>query len=153
MDEAPPRPPFRLVVSDGLARSRLTVFFRLFLAIPHFFWLVLWGIAATVVSVVLWIATLVSGTPPRELHAFVSAYIRYATHLSAWFNLAANPYPGFSGAPGYPVDIEIDPPAPQSRLTVARLSTWTPGNSATSSSAEIRRSGVKMLRRWSPARA
>jgi Domain of unknown function (DUF4389) len=119
MDEAPPRPPVRLVVSDGLARSRLTVLFRLFLAIPHFLWLVLWGIAATAVAVVLWIATLVSGRPPRDLHAFVSTYVRYATHLAAWFNLAANPYPGFSGAPGYPVDVEIDPPAPQGRLTVA----------------------------------
>jgi hypothetical protein len=119
MDEAPPRPPVRLVVADGLARSRVTVLFRLFLAIPHFLWLALWGIAATVVAFVLWIATLVSGRPPRELHAFVAAYVRYAAHLAAWFNLAANPYPGFSGAPGYPVDIEIDPPAPQRRWTVA----------------------------------
>ena len=119
MDEAPPRPPVRLVGSDELARSRLTVFFRLLLAIPHFLWLALWGIAATVVAFVLWIATLVSGRPPRELHAFVAAYVRYSAHLAAWFNLAANPYPGFSGAPGYPIDVEIDPPAPQRRLTVA----------------------------------
>ena len=30
--------PVRLVVSDDLQRNRLTVFFRLILAIPHFIW-------------------------------------------------------------------------------------------------------------------
>lgn len=119
MEDAPPRPPVRVVVADGLRRSRLTVLFRLFLFIPHLFWLLLWGLAASVVAFVLWIAILVSGRPPRELHAFVSGYVRYSTHVAAWFNLAANPYPGFSGAAGYAVDVEIDPPAPQRRVTVA----------------------------------
>ena len=117
-EEAPLRPPVRLVVSDELGRSRLTVFFRLLLFIPHLLWLLLWGLAASVVAFVLWIAILASGRPPRELHAFVSSYVRYTVHVAAWFNLAANPYPGFTGAPGYPVDVEIDPPAPQRRLTV-----------------------------------
>ena len=31
---------------DDLRRSRVTVFFRLPLAIPHFVWLALWAIAA-----------------------------------------------------------------------------------------------------------
>src|SRR5207244_7323778 len=31
--------PVRLVVTDDLRRTRLTVFFRLLLAIPHFIWL------------------------------------------------------------------------------------------------------------------
>jgi hypothetical protein len=116
---APPRHPVRLVVSGDLRRGRLGVLFRIFLFIPHLFWLALWGLAATVVSFVLWIATLVSGRPPRELHTFVASYVRYSVHVSAWFNLAAAPYPGFTGTPGYPVDIEIDPPVPQRRLTVA----------------------------------
>jgi Domain of unknown function (DUF4389) len=119
MDEAPLRPAVRLVVSGDLRRGRLAVLFRLFLFIPHLFWLVLWGLAASVVAFVLWIATLVSGRPPRELHAFVASYVRYSTHVAAWFNLAAGPYPGFTGAPGYPVDVDIDPPAQQRRLTVA----------------------------------
>ena len=119
MDEAPARPAVRLVVSGDLRRGRLSVLFRLFLFIPHLLWLALWGLATSVVAFVLWIAILVSGRPPRELHAFVSAYVRYSVHVAAWFNLAANPYPGFTGAPGYPVDVEIDPPARQRRLTVA----------------------------------
>ena len=32
-----------VTLEDDLQRSRLTVFFRLLLGIPHFIWLVLWG--------------------------------------------------------------------------------------------------------------
>src|SRR5215469_4569569 len=38
--------PVQLIVSDELERSRLTVFFRLILAIPLVIWLSIWGIAA-----------------------------------------------------------------------------------------------------------
>ena len=108
--------PIRLVVRDeDLGRSRLTVFFRLFLAIPHFIWLTLWGIAAFVVGFILWLAVLIEGRAPENLHDFVAGYVRYATHVAAYVLLAANPYPGFRGAPGYSVDIEIDPPVRQGR--------------------------------------
>jgi len=108
----------RLVVrDDDLHRSRLTVFFRLLLAIPHLIWMTLWGIAAFVVAFILWLAILIEGKAPGSLHDFVAGYVRYATHVSAYVLLAANPYPGFRGRPGYPVDIEIDPPERQSRWT------------------------------------
>jgi hypothetical protein len=109
--------PIRLVVRDDLHRSRLTVFLRLILAIPHFVWLTLWGIAAFVVAFILWLAVLIDGRAPTNLHDFVSGYVRYSTHVAAYVLLAANPYPGFRGRPGYPIDIEIDPPARQSRWT------------------------------------
>ncbi len=32
------------------------------------------------------------------LHGFVSAYVRYTTHVTAYISLAANPFPGFTGA-------------------------------------------------------
>ena len=35
--------PIQLIVTDDLSRSRLTVFFRLLLVIPHWIWLGLWG--------------------------------------------------------------------------------------------------------------
>jgi hypothetical protein len=110
--------PIRLVVlEDDLGRSRLTVFFRLILAIPHFVWLLLWGIAAFVASFVLWLAVLIEGKAPSILHDFVAGYLRYATHVGSYLYLAANPYPGFRGRPGYPIDLEIDPPERQSRWT------------------------------------
>lgn len=116
MDAAAPERPIRLVVRrDDLARNRLTVFLRLLLAIPHFVWLLLWGIAAAIVTFVLWLAILINGRAPTGLHDFVAGYLRYATHVGAYLYLAANPYPGFRGRPGYDIDLEIDPPARQSR--------------------------------------
>ena len=119
MAAVPQQGPIRLVVvdRDDLRRNRLTVFFRFLLAIPHFVWLLLWGTAASVVSFVLWLAVLINGQAPTGLHDFVAGYVRYATHFNAYLLLAANPYPGFRGRPGYPIDVEIDPPERQSRWT------------------------------------
>ena len=109
--------PIRIVVGDELGRNRLTVFFRLLLAIPIFIWLTLWGIATFVVSFVMWLAVLISGQAPTGIHDFVAGYVRYATQVSAYLFLAADPYPWFRGSTGYPVDLEIDPPERQSRWT------------------------------------
>ena len=112
-----------MVVSDDLERSRLTVFFRLILAIPHFIWFLLWSIAAYFATIVNWLATLVSGRSPGSLWNFLTAYLRYGTHLYAYVLLAANPWPGFTGRAGsYPIDLEIDGPEPQNRwITAFRL--------------------------------
>jgi hypothetical protein len=108
----------RLVVRDpDLNRSRLTVGFRFFLAIPHLIWLTGWfTFVTTPVAICNWIATLITGTPPKMFHGILSSYIRYAAHVTAYVSLAADPYPSFSGRPGsYAVDIEIDPPQQQNR--------------------------------------
>jgi len=110
------------VVADDRRRSRLTVAFRLLLAIPHLVWVVFWTLGALLGAVVGWFAALATGRLPQGLHRFLAAYVRYVTHLHAYLYLAANPYPGFAGDPGYPVDLEIDGPERQSRWkTVFRL--------------------------------
>jgi hypothetical protein len=103
------------VIDPDLTRSRLTVGFRFLLAIPHFFWATGWFSIASMLAVANWIATLAARTPPKMLHDFLSAYVRYVVHLTAYLSLAANPYPAFTGRPGYPVEVEIDPPAQQNR--------------------------------------
>ena len=45
------RHPVRLVAGDDLQRSRLTVFFRLLLAIPHAIWFLLWSIVALLAAI------------------------------------------------------------------------------------------------------
>ena len=67
---APATHPIGLVVTDDLERSRLTVFFRLLLVIPHLIWLEIWGIAACVVVVISWFAALFTGRVPEGLHSF-----------------------------------------------------------------------------------
>ncbi len=110
--------PVRLTVTDDLRRSRLTVFFRLLLAIPHFIWLLLWSVAVFFAAIVGWFAALFTGRLPEGLHRFFTAYVRYATHVGAYVTLAANPYPGFTGEPGYPVDVELPERNPQARWTI-----------------------------------
>ncbi|MGB2874050.1 MAG: DUF4389 domain-containing protein [Gaiellaceae bacterium] len=111
--------PVRLVVNDDLRRTRLTVFFRLFLAIPHYLWLTVWLVIAMLASIVNWFATLIAGRSPNGLHDFLATYLRYQTHVTAYAYLIADPFPGFTGRLGsYPIDLEIDPPEPQNRLTV-----------------------------------
>ncbi|MGH3048328.1 MAG: DUF4389 domain-containing protein, partial [Gaiellaceae bacterium] len=120
----PPQPQtIRIAVDDDLRRSRLTILFRLLLFLPHLVWFLLWSIAAFFAVLVGWFVTLAAGRLPAGLHRFLAAYIRYGTHISAYVFIVANPFPGFTGTAGtYPVDLEVDPPARQSRwITLFRL--------------------------------
>jgi uncharacterized protein DUF4389 len=112
--------PIRLIVSDDLKRSRLTVFFRLLLAIPHFFWLTLWTIAVFFVVIVAWFTALIKGRLPDGMHDFLARYLRYSTRFYAYGNLLANPYPPFNGSTDvtYPVDLHVDPPQAQRRWKI-----------------------------------
>lgn len=113
--------PIRLRVTDDLRRTRSTVFFRLFLGIPHFFWEALLSIVVILAVLANWFATLFAGQSPPGLHSFIAGYLRYATHVSAYMFLIADPYPGFflvNLKQDFPVDLEVDPPEVQSRWTV-----------------------------------
>jgi Domain of unknown function (DUF4389) len=111
--------PIGLIVEDDLRRNRLTVFFRLLLAIPLAVWVSIWGIFASIAVVIAWFAALFLGRVPDGLHEFLARYLRAATHLTAYVFLLADPWPPFGGAPGsYPVDLRVDAAEPQSRLTV-----------------------------------
>ena len=63
----------------------------------------------------VWLAILFEGRAPSTLHRFIASFVRYTVHVGAYVNLAAGPYPGFTGQTSYPVDVEIDPPSRQSR--------------------------------------
>lgn len=110
------RHPIHLVVTDDLERNRLTVLFRLFLALPHFIWAAIWGFGAYFVVIVAWFIALFMGRVPDGIHNFLAGYVRYQAHVYAYFSLAANPFPAFMPAAGYPVDFEIAPAAKQNRL-------------------------------------
>jgi hypothetical protein len=102
--------------ADDLRFSRVTVLFRLPLAIPHLVWLLLWTVVAILTAIVTWFATLVTGTPPAGLHRFLSRYVRYSLHVNAFLYLVANPFPGFVGEQGrYPLDLALPGLARQNR--------------------------------------
>jgi hypothetical protein len=111
--------PIGLIVEDDLKRTRLTVFFRLLLAIPQAIWIGLWGIAVYIAIVIAWFAGLILGRVPDGLHEFIARYLRALTHLSAYLLLLADPWPPFGGVAGsYPIDLRVDPAALQSRVTI-----------------------------------
>ena len=113
------RHPIGLIVDDDLHRTRLTVFFRLLLAIPQLIWLYFFGIVAAFALLFAWIVAVFTGRVPDSLHNLLARYQRLTTHVAAYTLLIANPWPPFGGSPGtYPVDLRVDEAAPQSRLTV-----------------------------------
>ena len=102
-------------------RSRLTTFFRLILAIPHFIVIAFYLLAAEVVVIIAWFALLFTGRYPQGMYDFVAGALRYGTRLCGYAFLLTDEYPPFSGDPAisYPVDLSIGPPkAEYSRLKV-----------------------------------
>jgi hypothetical protein len=115
-DDPAPDHPITISEDEDLRRSRLTVFFRLLLFLPHYVWLGLWGIAVFFTIIANWFVTLFAGRPADALHRFNGAYLRYLTHVYAYVFLVSNPFPGFLGKPGtYPVDLQIAPRERQNR--------------------------------------
>ena len=121
--------PVGLVVDDDLRRSRLTVFFRLLLAIPHLVWFVaLVDRSCSSLAIVGWIvgARHRAGCP-GGLHRFFCAYIRYVdAPRSAYFCARREPVPAVHGRPldGYPLDVRL----PDSRSRSARLAVLVPAH-------------------------
>jgi hypothetical protein len=110
----------RLVVDDDRRRGRTSTFFRLPLAFVHFVWAGIWGIAVYVAVIASWFVQVVAGRPRAGLHEFIARYLRYTTHVYAYASLLADPFPEFDGRAGaYPVELAVDGPRRQDRLTVA----------------------------------
>ena len=70
------RHPIGLIVEDDLKRNRLTVFFRLLLAIPLAIWIAIWGIVTYIVVFIAWFAALFTGRVPEGLHNFMARFLR-----------------------------------------------------------------------------
>lgn len=110
--------PVRFVISDDLRRSRLTVCFRLFLAIPHYVWATLWAYGIATLVPFQWLSAIFAGRLQPDVHGFLTRFARYHVHLYAYLFLLADPWPRFNGNPGYPVDLDVGGPERQRRLTV-----------------------------------
>lgn len=89
-------------------QRRWTVLFRLILLIPHFVVLYFVGIAAAVVVVIGWVATLIIGWLPEWIEDFLALYVGYETRVGASVFLLVDHYPPFLAAdPGYPARIDV----------------------------------------------
>jgi len=136
--------PVRVYVAPQLAaRNRLTVFFRLLLALPH---LILvggpvallsaasnrengssynWGansgvlgVVAAVAAIISWFAIVITGSQPDGLWSLVAFYMRWRVRAVAYVALLRDEYPPFGDGP-YPAGMDVAPPATRNRLAVA----------------------------------
>lgn len=97
--------PVSLDVAPPQAQSRLSVFFRLLLVIPHAVVLYVLELAAEVVVVLAWFVILFTGRLPGGLWRFLLGYLRWATRVSGYTLLLTGRYPPFAleDDPNYPV--------------------------------------------------
>lgn len=89
--------PARLVIAEDVAhRNRLTVFFRLLLAIPHIIIVSLLESAARLIAFVCWLIAIFTGQAPEGLHGFLAGYLRWDARVDAYMALLTDKYPPFS---------------------------------------------------------
>ncbi len=98
---------------------RLTVAFRIILAIPHLLYLVLLSIVVVFAAIAAWVAALVLGRMPDGLGSFLGRFIQYSTRLYAYLYLLTDRYPPFSLEDGdYPVSVLLPPRGRLNRAAV-----------------------------------
>jgi hypothetical protein len=76
--------------------DRLTVGFRLFLAIPHYIVLFFVICAWWVTTVIAWFLILITGRYPRGLYGFGAGALRWLIRVEAYTLLMVDDYPPFS---------------------------------------------------------
>jgi hypothetical protein len=89
--------PAAIEVADPAGpRDRLTVAFRLILAIPHFIVLAFVMFGWCVTTIVAWFAILLTGDYPQGLYGFGVGTLRWMLRLQAYLLLLVDEYPPFS---------------------------------------------------------
>ena len=100
-------------VYDGEGRNRLTVFFRLILAIPWFIALMFWGIAAGIAVIIAWFALLFTARYPQGLYNFVAGYVRFGNRVNGFTYLLTDEWPPFDGDEDYDYPVRLMIPEPK----------------------------------------
>ncbi len=100
-------------------QSRVTVAFRIILAIPQLIVLYFLFIALFFVIVIGWVGALFMGRLPLWAHGFVSGVVRWATRVGAYLFLLTDRYPPFS------LDDAAYPARPIMPPAGGRLNRWS----------------------------
>lgn len=108
---------FYFDVSRPQRLSRLLIFIKWLLIIPHALILWAYGILAGIAGFVGWWAVLFLGRFPEGLWGILYGFVRWNTRVSIYASLLRDEYPPFGEAP-YPMDFHLQRPSQQSRLLV-----------------------------------
>lgn len=82
--------------APGSSRDRLSVAFRLFLAIPHILALWVLGLAWGLATLVAWVSIVFTGRYPESLYEFSTGMLRWSVRVEAYLLLLHDEYPPFS---------------------------------------------------------
>ena len=105
-----PNPVIVAFEAPGLQR-RWTVVLRIILAIPHFLFAAVIGLAVLVLAFIGWFAALFTGRLPDGIASFLISSLQYLTRVVAYSQfLLTDKYPSFSiGDDDYAVEIQVAP--------------------------------------------
>jgi hypothetical protein len=113
--ETQPTLQFDVAYPDRL--SRLLIFVKWLLAIPHYIVLFFLGIAGFFVWIIAFFAILITGNYPRSLFQFSELLLRWTARVNGYVYLLTDAYPPF-GEGDHPVNLGIDYPPRLSRLLI-----------------------------------
>jgi hypothetical protein len=91
-----PYPASIQIVDPAGPRDRLTVAFRIILAIPHFIVLLFILFGWCITTIVAWFAIVLTGDYPQGLWAFGVGALRWLLRVQAYMLLLVDEYPPFS---------------------------------------------------------
>lgn len=113
-------PAVQLIAVGPFKQRRLTVAFRLILAIPHAFVLFFLDLAGLVIAFLGWWGALFTGRLPEFAMTYLSGLARWNARYYGYLFLLTDDYPPFSfdEDPLYPVAIEIPPAHRLNRFAV-----------------------------------
>jgi hypothetical protein len=106
-------------------RNRLTVAFRIILAIPHLIVSQVWGYLAEVLAVVQWFIAVFTGKRNEGIWNLQQSWLGYASRVTGYTDLLYDEYPAFGTDPGnVPVRTSISFEEDANRLTVGLRFLW-----------------------------
>lgn len=111
--------PVQVSFSGSAPQSRVTVAFRLLLAIPHIIILLTMAAGAAVVAFIGWFGALFTGRLPVFAADFLTGYLRWLSRAQAYQYLLTDQYPPFTlDDRDYPVRLAVAPEQELNRAAV-----------------------------------
>ena len=108
---AEPQDPVRFDVEYPDELSRLLIFCKWLLAIPHFIILYALGVVQSVITIIAFFAILFTTRYPEGLFKIAVGVMRWQANLYAYILLLRDDYPPFSWESGeYPLTLEVEYP-------------------------------------------
>jgi hypothetical protein len=111
--------PVRVDIDYPDQLSRLLIFVKWLLAIPHYLVLFLYAIGAWFAAIAAFFTILFAGNIPVGLYDFILGYNRWTLRVNAYTFLLTDKYPPFTNAQAdFPARIECERAEQQSRLLI-----------------------------------